>query len=157
MYFDVMVVSYERKYSETYTVSPSLQDQPIPYSGHQHAYQHRHCTKKVKTLLKNRLKFLFKFTLKISSHRNNINIFIDTEISLCELPVHGYEIILLASIFLFFSISVVRLRVFLCIIPPSKYMNTNIKHDPPFCIRPIPECKTCRGRGSAQQPHEIKM
>lgn len=79
MYFDVMVVSYERKY----TVSPSLQDQPIPYSGHQHAYQHRHCTKKVKTLLKNRLKCLFKCTLKISSHRNDINIFTDTEISLC--------------------------------------------------------------------------
>lgn len=70
MYFDVMVIFYERKNSETYTISHSLQDQPIPYSGHQHAYQHT--LQKSQNSSKESVQTSSQIHIQISSHRNNI-------------------------------------------------------------------------------------
>lgn len=95
--------------------------------------------------------------IQISSHRKYIHIFIDTQdFSLWIASTWKRNDFTYFDI-AFCYISIVRLCVFWCIIPPNNYMNSNIKHEPPFLIRLISECKTCRGRYSVQQPPETKI
>lgn len=63
MYFDVMVIFYERKNSETYTISLPFRTSlfHIPDIS---MLINTNTAKKVKTLLKNQFKLLLKFTFK---------------------------------------------------------------------------------------------